>query len=217
LHNITFDYKILGPIGTNCYLLCNEYQAEDGTTQKQCVLVDPADDIAQIEELISRNHATLVAVLLTHGHYDHIMAAKSVRNEYHVPIYASCDEETLLASPDMNLSALHGFEVMLEADVLHNDGDVLHLAGMDIEVKHTPGHTIGGTCYYIAEAGLLFSGDTLFAASVGRTDFPTGSMSQIVHSIQDKLMVLPDDTKVFPGHGESSSIGYEKKYNPFLQ
>ena len=81
----------------------------------------------------------------------------------------------------------------------------------------TPGHTAGGSCYYIAEAGILFSGDTLFAASVGRTDFPTGSMSAIVRSIKGKILVLPDDTKVFPGHGESTSVAYEKKYNPFLQ
>ena len=92
----------------------------------------------------------------------------------------------------------------------------IDLAGFHIRVFHTPGHTEGGTCYYIESIGVLFSGDTLFCESVGRTDFPGGSMSDIVHSIKDKLMVLPDDTKVYTGHGEGTSIGYERVHNPFI-
>ena len=93
---------------------------------------------------------------------------------------------------------------------------MLKLAGFDIEALHTPGHTEGGTCYYIKDIGVLFSGDTLFCGSVGRTDFPGGSMSAIVRSIKDKIMVLPDNTKVYPGHGEGTSVGYERVNNPFL-
>lgn len=204
------DYRVLGDVGTNCYLVIND-------DAKEAVLIDPADCADKIEQMISENGVTLKAILLTHGHYDHITAADDIRKMYDVKIYASCDEAELLLDTHKNLSAHSRKVVTLKADVLHKDGDILELAGMNIEVKHTPGHTIGGSCYYIKEAGMLFSGDTLFAESVGRTDFPTASMSQLVHSIKDKLMSLPEDTKVFPGHGESTSIGYEKKYNPFLQ
>jgi glyoxylase-like metal-dependent hydrolase (beta-lactamase superfamily II) len=179
-------------------------------------LIDPADEQERIFEMITKSGCRLVAVLLTHGHYDHILAADAVRKKYGIKIYASSDEKEVLASEQMNLSAASGDHVTLTADVWHEDKDCLKLAGIDIEVMHTPGHTKGGSCYYISEAELLFSGDTLFAGSVGRTDFPTGSMSEIVRSIKEKLLVLPESTKVFPGHGESSSIRYEKQYNPFL-
>ena len=204
LSKIRMDYRVLGDVGTNCYLVIND-------DTKEAVLIDPADCADKIEQMISENGVTLKAILLTHGHYDHITAADDIRKMYDVKIYASCDEAELLLDTHKNLSAHSRKVVTLKADVLHKDGDILELAGINIEVKHTPGHTIGGSCYYIKEAGMLFSGDTLFAESVGRTDFPTGSMSQIVHSIKDKLMNLPEDTKVFPGHGESTSIGYEKK------
>ena len=103
----------------------------------------------------------------------------------------------------------------VSADVYVKDGDEITIAGMDFRVIATPGHTAGGCCYYFKEVGFLLSGDTLFAESVGRTDFPTGSMSELVRSIKEKLFLLPDDTKVYPGHGESTTIGHEKEYNPF--
>ena len=96
------------------------------------------------------------------------------------------------------------------------DGDLLQIAGMNIQVIQTPGHTIGGCCYYIAEEKALFSGDTLFRASVGRTDLPTGSMGALVRSVKERILVLPDETRVYPGHMEETTVGYEKKYNPFL-
>lgn len=210
MSDIVMDYRVLGQIGTNCYLVINKEAGE-------CIVIDPADQPEQICEMIAKSGCQLSAILLTHGHYDHILAADEIRKRYHVKIYASNEEKELLASPQMNLSAMYGMHVTLDADVWHHDGETLHLAGMDIEVFHTPGHTKGGSCYYIAENDMLFSGDTLFAESVGRTDFPTGSMAEIVRSIRDKIMVLPDQTKVFPGHGESTSVAYEKKYNPYLQ
>lgn len=203
------DSRILGMVGTNCYLLCN-------MDIKECVLIDPADSQNEISRMIDESGCSLKGILLTHGHFDHIMAADAVRDKYGVKVYASCDEKNTLEQPHINLGEAYGLKLSVKADVWHKDGEILKLAGFDIEVLHTPGHTEGGSCYYIREIGVLFSGDTLFCGSVGRTDFPGGSMSEIVRSIKEKVMVLPDDTKVYPGHGEGTSVGYERVNNPFL-
>lgn len=203
------DSRILGMVGTNCYLLCN-------IDIKECVLIDPADSQDEISRMIDESGCSLKGILLTHGHFDHIMAADAVRDKYGVKVYASCDEKNTLEQPHINLGEAYGLKLSVKADVWHKDGEILKLAGFDIEALHTPGHTEGGSCYYIREIGVLFSGDTLFCGSVGRTDFPGGSMSEIVRSIKEKVMVLPDDTKVYPGHGEGTSVGYERENNPFL-
>lgn len=203
------DSRILGMVGTNCYLLCN-------MDIKECVLIDPADSQDEISRMIDESGCSLKGILLTHGHFDHIMAADAVRDKYGVKVYASCDEKNTLEQPHINLGEAYGLKLSVKADVWHKDGEILKFAGFDIEALHTPGHTEGGSCYYIREIGVLFSGDTLFCGSVGRTDFPGGSMSEIVRSIKEKVMVLPDDTKVYPGHGEGTSVGYERENNPFL-
>lgn len=203
------DSRILGMVCTNCYLLCN-------MDIKECVLIDPADSQDEISRMIDESGCSLKGILLTHGHFDHIMAADAVRDKYGVKVYASCDEKNTLEQPHINLGEAYGLKLSVKADVWHKDGEILKLAGFDIEALHTPGHTEGGSCYYIREIGVLFSGDTLFCGSVGRTDFPGGSMSEIVRSIKEKVMVLPDDTKVYPGHGEGTSVGYERENNPFL-
>ena len=183
---------------------------------KECVLIDPADSQDEISRMIDESGCSLKGILLTHGHFDHIMAADAVRDKYGVKVYASCDEKNTLEQPHINLGEAYGLKLSVKADVWHKDGEILKLAGFDIEALHTPGHTEGGSCYYIREIGVIFSGDTLFCGSVGRTDFPGGSMSEIVRSIKEKVMVLPDDTKVYPGHGEGTSVGYERENNPFL-
>ena len=203
------DSRILGMVGTNCYLLCN-------MDIKECVLIDPADSQDEISRMIDESGCSLKGILLTHGHFDHIMAADAVRDKYGVKVYASCDEKNTLEQPHINLGEAYGLKLSVKADVWHKDGEILKLAGFDIEALHTPGHTEGGSCYYVREIGVLFSGDTLFCGSVGRTDFPGGSMSEIVRSIKEKVMVLPDDTKVYPGHGEGTSVGCERVNNPFL-
>jgi glyoxylase-like metal-dependent hydrolase (beta-lactamase superfamily II) len=116
----------------------------------------------------------------------------------------------------MNVSKAMKRPCSLEADVYLKDGETMDIAGMHFRVITTPGHTAGSCCYYFEEAGFLLCGDTLFLESVGRTDFPTGSMSDLVRSAKEKLFLLPDDTKVYPGHGDATTIGHEKKYNPFL-
>lgn len=209
--SIRMDYIVISGVSTNCYLLVNEDTSE-------AVLIDPADDMASIRRLIEKNKCSLKAVLLTHGHYDHIGAARSVKEEFGVEIYAGEQEKELLADPYMNLSGYMGREnITLSADEWLYDGQHISPAGFDILAVHTPGHTQGGMSYYVEECGMLFSGDTLFAQSVGRTDFATGSFSKIVGSIKDKLFKLPDDTEVFPGHGDFTSIADEKRYNPYCQ
>ena len=199
----------LGMVATNCYLIINK-------ENKEALLVDPADNALRISNVIEENGCTLKAILLTHGHFDHIMALNDLKKRYNVPVYAHEEEEDVLKQSSLNLSGSIGQIYTTQADVYVKDGEHLKLAGLDVIVLYTPGHTKGGTCYYFPEEKVLMSGDTLFHCSIGRTDFPTGSMSQLVRSVKEQLFVLPDDVQVYPGHDSVTSIGYEKQYNPFF-
>ena len=199
----------LGMVATNCYLIINK-----GT--KEALLIDPADNALRISNVIEENVCTLKAILLTHGHFDHIMALNELKKRYNVPVYAHEEEEDVLKQSSLNMSGMIGQIYTTQADIYVKDGEHLKLAGLDIIVLHTPGHTKGGVCYYLPEEKVLMSGDTLFHCSIGRTDFPTGSMSQLVRSVKEQLFVLPDDAQVYPGHDSVTSIGYEKQYNPFF-
>ena len=199
----------LGMVATNCYLIINK-------ENKEALLVDPADNALRISNVIEENGCTLKAILLTHGHFDHIMALNDLKKRYTVPVYAHEEEEDVLKQSSLNLSGSIGQIYTTQADVYVKDGEHLKLAGLDVIVLYTPGHTKGGVCYYFPEEKVLMSGDTLFHCSIGRTDFPTGSMSQLVRSVKEQLFVLPDDVQVYPGHDSVTSIGYEKQYNPFF-
>lgn len=207
--NLAIRMMVLGPVQTNCYFLINE-------DTKEVLIVDPADRAQKIIEWINSEGLKPAAILLTHGHFDHIMGVAGVKKEYDIPIYASKDEVEVLADPQINVSTMMGAYLSMKADKLFSDGDVLELAGMKLKVISTPGHTIGSVCFYMEEEKVLISGDTLFEASVGRSDFPTGSSRQLIESIKTRLFVLPDDTDVFPGHGGTTSIAYEKAHNPFI-
>ena len=207
--NLAIRMMVLGPVQTNCYFLINE-------DTKEVLIVDPADRAQKIIEWINSEGLKPTAILLTHGHFDHIMGVAGVKKEYNIPIYASKDEVEVLADPQINVSTMMGAYLSMKADKLFSDGDVLELAGMKLKVISTPGHTIGSVCCYMEEEKVLISGDTLFEASVGRSDFPTGSSRQLIESIKTRLFVLPDDTDVFPGHGGTTSIAYEKAHNPFI-
>ena len=207
--NIEIKMMVLGPVQTNCFFLINE-------DTKELLIIDPADRAQGIIDWIQSEGLKPVAILLTHGHFDHIMAVEGLRKEYQIPMYASKDEVEVLANPQLNVSTMMGAYVSMKADELFADGDVLELAGMKLKVISTPGHTIGRVCFYIEEEKMLISGDTLFEASVGRTDFPTGSSRQLINSIKTRLFILPEDVNVFPGHGEVTSIAYEKTHNPFI-
>ena len=125
-------------------------------------------------------------------------------------------EEVMLAEPTINMTAVYGSACSIKPEVLLDDGQIFEAAGFSIQMFHTPGHTKGSCCYYIKDEGVLFSGDTLFCGSVGRTDFPGGSSAEIVRSLHKLVDTLPEDTEVFPGHDASTTIGYEKRYNPFV-
>lgn len=200
---------ILGAVATNCYFLKNK---ETG----KMLIVDPADSPERIFRKTDEMRGIPEGILLTHGHYDHILAAEEVRKKYGISIYACRQEKTLLMDSVRNLSAYGARGCALEADVWLGDGQVFQLAGFSIEMLHTPGHTEGSCCYYLKEEGILFSGDTLFYGSVGRTDFPGGSTARIVSSLHRLVEQLPEETQVFPGHDASTTIGYEKRYNPFV-
>ena len=203
------EQLVLGMVGTNTWLIKNKESNE-------LLIIDPADESARIDEKIDRMGGIPVAVLLTHGHFDHMLAADDLRDEYGIPIIACAAEQQVLTDSIKNLSGSWASAHVLLADQWVCDGKKLELAGFSIEVFHTPGHTAGSCCYYLPEEEVLFSGDTLFAQSVGRTDFPGGSSAEIVRSLHKLVDTLPEDTEVFPGHDASTTIGYEKRYNPFV-
>lgn len=200
---------VLGMVGTNCYLLINN-------ETKETVIFDPADDGKRIASYLEREELKPVAILLTHGHFDHIMGAPEVAEHFGIPVYAHKLEQEVLTSAHLNACAMIGKQFVMGADRLVSDGDILNLAGTDIKVLHTPGHTQGGVSYFIEEMNVLVCGDTLFEGSVGRTDLPTGSMGTLVRSIREKLFVLDDEVTALPGHGGQTTIGWEKKHNPYV-
>lgn len=221
MSEIKIGRMVLGICQTNCYFLYREGAQE-------CIVVDPADNGAGIYDTLRKNGFRVAGILLTHGHFDHIWGLDGLRDAANaaavsegaddgaVKAYAHEGERELLMDAHKNVSEQAGRPCVVSADVYVKEGDEITLAGMTCRVMATPGHTAGGCCYYFEEAGFLLSGDTLFEESVGRTDFPTGSMGTLVRSIREKLLALPGETKVYPGHGESTTIGHEREYNPFL-
>ncbi|MDO4490805.1 MAG: MBL fold metallo-hydrolase [Lachnospiraceae bacterium] len=201
------EYLVLGMVSTNCYLIQN-------TETKELIFVDPADNAPQLIRQVEKMEGKPAAILLTHGHFDHIMAADQLRKEYDIPVYVHELDEEVLEDPALNLSGNWAGAYSMKGDKLVKEGDVLNIAGFEICVLHTPGHTQGSSCYYFPNEQLLVSGDTLFAQSYGRVDFPTSSAGAMKNSIKRLLSELPEDTAVLPGHEMTTSIAMEKRYNP---
>jgi hydroxyacylglutathione hydrolase len=203
------DTLIVSELQINCYLLgC--------CATRETAIIDPGGDGELIKSNIAERQAIVKMILLTHGHFDHIGALDSIRKAYNSPVLIHSMDANALTNPMINLSALTGNDIVSSAaEQLLEDGDRIQVGKLTLEVLHTPGHTRGGVCF--GYNGLLFSGDTLFNSGIGRTDLPGGSMTQLEQSIREKIFTLPDDTLVLPGHGESTSIGLEKKINPFVR
>ncbi len=215
MSKMKINHYVVGMVQTNCYVVIND-------ETKECFIIDPGASGKQLAEKIRQDGLEPVAVLLTHGHFDHAGAAKTLKDEFDISVYAHEAEADTLKDPQKNVSWMVNCKESYEADIFLKDEEIIKLAGFDIKVLHTPGHTEGGCCYYIAEEDVVFTGDTLFAGSVGRTDFPGGSMSQIVRSVQEKLLTLNEagnletDIMVYPGHNDPTTIETERMENPYL-
>ncbi|QXM05940.1 MBL fold metallo-hydrolase [Crassaminicella indica] len=197
-----------GIYAVNCYVVACE------DTKKACV-IDPGGDADEILNYIEKNQLDLLYIILTHAHGDHIGGIPKIKEKKNVPIFIHKEDEEMLKDGNKNLSSLmNGPTVEITPDKLLSDGDVIELGNLKLNIIHTPGHTRGGIC--IKVDNILFTGDTLFFNSIGRTDFEGGSFEQIIDSIRRKLFILDDKTKVLPGHGPYSTIGIEKTSNPFI-
>lgn len=207
------DCLALGVHETNCYVL------RSSETAKDCLIVDPGLGAEELVAFLEEREIVPVAVVLTHGHIDHIGGIGLLRERYaELKVLIHELDAAMLQGPAANLSVLMGCPFTAEpADVHLQDGSRIEQAGIKLQVLHVPGHTPGGLCLYSSEDGVVFTDDALFAESIGRTDFPGGSMSELVRCIEEKLWILPDQTVAYPGHGPSTTIATEKVRNPFIR
>lgn len=195
---------VVGEMEVNCYLLGSE-------NSKEIAIIDPGDDYQRIKKAIDKLKLIPKFILNTHGHMDHIGAD----DKFNLPVYIHRLDRECLVNPEKNLSAMFGFAYSVKSEVKSlEDCDIINLADLKLEVMHTPGHTLGSICLKVKD--IVFTGDTLFSGGVGRTDFPGSSQEKLFRSIREKLLVLDEATSIYPGHGPESTIGNEKKRNPFL-
>ena len=207
------DTLVLGGFETNSYVV----RADDGA--RECVVVDTGLSAEPLIEFLVAEKLEPVAVVFTHGHADHIAGLNLLREKWAgIKVAIHADDAGMLTNPMTNLSVMTGVSFSAEAaEIVIAEEGVVEFAGISFEVLHTPGHTPGGICLYCADEGVVFGGDALFASSIGRTDFPGGNYEQLIESIKSKLLVLPDETKVYTGHGPATTIGAEKQFNQYLQ
>lgn len=200
----------------NCYLLADE-------AKKQCAIVDPgmstASEAQVLASYIEANKLEPVLLLLTHAHVDHLAGLRQVSKRYSLPVTLHEDGMQLLKEAQQ-YGTYMGFEGLLPMDDLKTsfvqDGDILKMCDNEIEVRHTPGHCVGSVCYVLHAEKIVLTGDALFCGSIGRTDLPGGNLDVLLEHLHKRILTLPDDYDILPGHGEASTIGIEKRSNPFL-
>lgn len=198
-----------GIYAANCYIIYSE-ATRDG------IVVDPGGDVDDILATIKENQLQIKSIVLTHGHADHIGGIVELKSSLSIPVMVHEDDKELLVDGNKNLSSIMAMgAIEIEPDVLLKDGDIIEFRNEKAEIIHTPGHTRGGICIKIGDN--IITGDTLFAGSIGRTDLLGGDYDTIIQSIKEKLMIYPDEIKIFPGHGAPSTIGKERVSNPFLR
>ncbi|WP_425061194.1 Hydroxyacylglutathione hydrolase GloC [Sporomusa carbonis] len=199
----------VGSLGTNCYIVYCEQTLKAG-------IIDPGGSAESVIAEVNKLGLKVEYIINTHGHADHIAANAAVQQATGAKILIHHADAVMLTSAQHNLSMFIGNSfVCPAADRLLNHGDTINIGSIELKVLHTPGHTPGGICLLVGK--ILVAGDTLFAESIGRTDFPGGSYSQLITSIKDHLLTLDDDVRVLPGHGPETTIGWERKHNPFIQ
>jgi hydroxyacylglutathione hydrolase len=199
---------VVGPLASNCYIVGSE-------ATKEGMIIDPADEAEKILQCVKELGLKINFIVLTHGHPDHVGALKEIKEATGAEVVIHTDDAESLQQPFLGSLFGLSYPAPPPADRLLKEGDSIDIGDLHFSVRHTPGHTPGGIC--LLGHGVLFSGDTLFNYGIGRYDLPGGNYSQLMDSLQAKLMALPDDTIVYPGHGPDTTIGTERRENPFLQ
>ena len=204
-----FETIVVGPMQVNCYILAPEQNSK-------CIIIDPGADERKIRKVLEKHKLVPECVVNTHGHFDHI----GCDDAFGVPVYVHEKDLSLLEEPKMNMSGFFSVPYKVSSSIrVLRDKDSVKIKGMELEVIHVPGHTRGGIALLVKkpESRILITGDSLFCQGIGRSDLEGGDEEQLIRSIREKLISLPDETKVYPGHGPSSTIGQEKLNNPFLR
>lgn len=207
---MVFETVVVGALGVNCSILgCEE--------TRQAVVIDPGDEVERLLAVLKRYDLTAQAILNTHGHFDHVGGNLHLTRSSGAPLYIHPADAPMLGRV-AQVAAMYGLpgENSPPPDHQLEDGMLLTFGTISLRVIHTPGHTPGGCCFYLERDAKLIAGDTLFADGVGRTDLPGGSHTQLVQSIKTRLFTLPDQVTVYPGHGPTTTIGHEKRHNPYL-